>query len=161
MWFLLVNRMSSRPGLLWSTLNLSLILQPPWYDFEYRLRRLRLPPSTPIDDHCTVRTSLAVFVSLKYLEMLPAKSWSRHCAKSLMPRRRVGKWRYSCNFLDIGTRWRWVLSFTPLLLYPRGRSPRYPLDRRLGGPQNQYGHCGVDKNRVLQGIEPGTFCPSP
>jgi hypothetical protein len=29
-----------------------------------------------------------------------------------------------------------VVSFTPLPLYPRGKSPRYPLDRRLGGPQN-------------------------
>jgi hypothetical protein len=27
----------------------------------------------------------------------------------------------------------------PLPLYPRGKSPRYPLDRRLGGPQSRYG----------------------
>jgi hypothetical protein len=39
------------------------------------------------------------------------------------------------HFLDIGTSWRWVVSFTPRPLYPRGKSPRYPLDRRLGGPQ--------------------------
>jgi len=35
-----------------------------------------------------------------------------------------------------GTRWRWVVSFMPRLLYPRNKSPRYPLDRGLGGPQN-------------------------
>jgi hypothetical protein len=34
------------------------------------------------------------------------------------------------NFLDLGTSWRWVVHFTPRPLYPR-----YPLDRRLGGPQ--------------------------
>jgi hypothetical protein len=35
-----------------------------------------------------------------------------------------------------------VVSFTPLLLYPRGKIPWYPLDRRLGWPRNQSGHCG-------------------
>jgi len=29
----------------------------------------------------------------------------------------------------------WVVSFAPWPLYRRGRSRRYPLDRRLGGPQ--------------------------
>jgi len=33
--------------------------------------------------------------------------------------------------LDLGTRWRWVVSFTIWPLYPQGRSPWYPLDRRL------------------------------
>jgi hypothetical protein len=28
----------------------------------------------------------------------------------------------------------------PWLLYPQGRSPWYPLDRRLGGLQSQSGH---------------------
>jgi hypothetical protein len=42
-------------------------------------------------------------------------------------------------------KWRWVVSFTPLPLYSWGRSPWYPLDRRLGGPQNQSGRCGEEK----------------
>jgi hypothetical protein len=25
--------------------------------------------------------------------------------------------------LDLGTRWRWAVSFTPRLLYPQGKSP--------------------------------------
>jgi hypothetical protein len=29
-----------------------------------------------------------------------------------------------------------VVSFTARLLYPRGKSPRYPFDRRLGGPRD-------------------------
>jgi hypothetical protein len=37
------------------------------------------------------------------------------------------------HFLDLGTSWRLVVSFTPQLLYPRGKSRQYPLDRRLGG----------------------------
>jgi hypothetical protein len=44
-----------------------------------------------------------------------------------MPWRRVGEWRYSSTYLDLGTRWRWVISFTSLPLYPRGKSCRYPL----------------------------------
>jgi hypothetical protein len=35
-------------------------------------------------------------------------------------------------FLDLGSRWRWVVSFTPLPPYNRGKSPRCLLDRRLG-----------------------------
>jgi hypothetical protein len=38
-----------------------------------------------------------------------------------------------------------VVSFTPLLLYPRGKSPRYPLDRSLCGPQSQSGQRGEEK----------------
>jgi hypothetical protein len=30
-----------------------------------------------------------------------------------------------------------VVSFTPWPLYPRGNSPRYSLDMRLGGPQRR------------------------
>jgi hypothetical protein len=34
--------------------------------------------------------------------------------------------------LKLGTRWRWMVSFMPWSLYPWGKSPRYPLDKRLG-----------------------------
>jgi hypothetical protein len=30
-----------------------------------------------------------------------------------------------------------MVSFTPRPLYPRVKSPRYPLDRKLGGPQSR------------------------
>jgi hypothetical protein len=49
------------------------------------------------------------------------------------------------HFLDLSTSWRWVVSFTSQLLYLRGKSPRYPLDRRLGGPRNQSGCCEEEK----------------
>jgi hypothetical protein len=38
--------------------------------------------------------------------------------------------------LDFGTRWRRVVNFMPQPLYPQGKSPWYPLDRRLCGPQS-------------------------
>jgi hypothetical protein len=59
------------------------------------------------------------------------------------------------RILDLGTRWRWVVSFTPRPLYPQGKSPRYPLDRRLGEPQSRSGRGGEEKNpRQPPGIEP-------
>jgi hypothetical protein len=34
----------------------------------------------------------------------------------------MGDWWYSCTILDIGTRWRFVISFTPQPIYPRKRT---------------------------------------
>jgi hypothetical protein len=51
-------------------------------------------------------------------------------------------WGSGCvdpHILDLGTSGRWEISFTPRLLYSWGRSPRYPLDRRLRGPQSLSG----------------------
>jgi hypothetical protein len=45
-----------------------------------------------------------------------------------------------------GTRWRWVVSFTPRPLYLQGKTPWYPLYRRLGGPQSRSGRGGEEKN---------------
>jgi hypothetical protein len=50
------------------------------------------------------------------------------------------------RILDLGSRWRRVVSFTPRPLYSQGKSPRYPLDRRLGGPQSRSGRGGEEKN---------------
>jgi hypothetical protein len=48
-----------------------------------------------------------------------------------------------------------VVSFTPRPLYPQGKSPWYPLDRRLGEPQNRSGRGSEEKNsQPLPGIEP-------
>jgi hypothetical protein len=58
--------------------------------------------------------------------------------------RHMTEWRQSSAILNPGTSRMWVVSFTPLPLYPRRKSPRYPLDRRLGGPQNQCENCGEE-----------------
>jgi hypothetical protein len=48
-----------------------------------------------------------------------------------------------------------VVSFTPRPLYPQGKSSRYPLDRRLGGPQSRFGQGVEEKNfQPPPGIEP-------
>jgi hypothetical protein len=62
---------------------------------------------------------------------------------STKPWRHKREWRYSYTILDLVTRWRWVVSFTP----------RYSLDRRLGGPQSRSGRCGEVKNLALPGTE--------
>jgi hypothetical protein len=37
---------------------------------------------------------------------------------------------------------------------PQGKSPWYPLDRRLGGPQSRSGRGGEEKNsQLLPGLE--------
>jgi hypothetical protein len=58
-----------------------------------------------------------------------------------MPWIHTGEWRYSSIILDLGTGWRRVVSFKHGLLYPRRKSLRYPLDRRLCRPQSRSGGC--------------------
>jgi hypothetical protein len=58
------------------------------------------------------------------------------------------------RILDLGTRWRQVVNFTPRPLYPQGKSLWCPLDRRLGEPQSRSGHGGKEKNsQPLPGFE--------
>jgi hypothetical protein len=40
------------------------------------------------------------------------------------------------SFLNLGARWGWVFNATSRPLYPPGKT-RYPLYRRLGGPQGR------------------------
>jgi hypothetical protein len=58
-----------------------------------------------------------------------------------------GSGRIDPHFLDLGTGWSWVVRFTPLPLYLRGKSPWYPFDWRLGGPQSRSGR--LTEERVL------------
>jgi hypothetical protein len=71
-------------------------------------------------------------------------------------------WGSGCvdpSFLDFGTtRW-WVVIFTSLPLYLRGKSPWYLLDRRLGGPQNRSGRRGGEK--ILDPTGTRTLTPRP
>jgi hypothetical protein len=49
------------------------------------------------------------------------------------------------RILDLGTRWSWVVSFTPRSLYPQGKRPWYPLGRSLDGHQSRFGCGGKEK----------------
>jgi hypothetical protein len=62
------------------------------------------------------------------------------------------------------TSWRWAVSFTPHPLYSRGKIPRYPLDRRLCGPQSRSGRRGEGKILEPTGIRtmtPRSSSPQP
>jgi hypothetical protein len=48
--------------------------------------------------------------------------------------------------------WKWVVCFTHRLLYRTGKSPRYPLDKMLGGLQRSCGCCEEDKSIAPAGI---------
>jgi hypothetical protein len=63
--------------------------------------------------------------------------------------RHEGVWGSGCidpRILNFGTSLRWVVSSMPRLLYSREKSPLYPLDRRLVGPQNRSEWRGKEKN---------------
>jgi len=50
------------------------------------------------------------------------------------------------RILNLCARWKWVVSFMLRPLYPRGKSLRYPLDRRPDGSQNRSRSGGEKKN---------------
>jgi hypothetical protein len=65
-----------------------------------------------------------------------------------------GSGSIASHILDLATRWRWVVCFTPQPIYSQEKSPWYPLDRRLGGPQSRSVRGGEQKNsQPLPGFE--------
>jgi hypothetical protein len=69
--------------------------------------------------------------------------------------------KYISTIFNLSIRWIRVVSFTTQPLYPNGRSPRYPLCRRLGGHQSRSGRCGEkischcqESNLDFSAIEP-------
>jgi hypothetical protein len=58
-------------------------------------------------------------------------------------------WGSGCidpRFLDLGTNWRWVVSFTPLPHYHRGKS-RYPLGQESGWAPGSTSPCLNDMEK--------------
>jgi hypothetical protein len=58
----------------------------------------------------------------------------------------MGEWRYGSTIPHLAARWKCVVSFTLRPLCAWGGSPRFPLDRRLGGPESRSGRYGEKKN---------------
>jgi hypothetical protein len=77
-----------------------------------------------------------------------------------MPWRPNGEWSYSFTFLDLGTRWKWAISFTPRPFYSWWGSLLYPLDRRPGGPQSRSRRC-EEKSLAPAGNQTAAFIPQP
>jgi len=68
----------------------------------------------------------------------------------------------AAHIINLGPRWRLVVSFIPWLLYPWQKSPQYPLDRRMGQLQSQSRHTGEKKKiPALPEIKPWSFSPQP
>jgi len=57
-----------------------------------------------------------------------------------------GRGSIAPRILGLGSRWRWVVSFTPQPLYPQGKSPCYLMNKRLCGPLSRSGRGGEEKN---------------
>jgi hypothetical protein len=100
-----------------------------------------------------ISASLILFNDLQMIEVKDIKlslcltnwnPWSWRC---------MGSECIDPHILDLGTSWRWVVSFTPRPLYPWGIRHRYSLDRRLRGPWNQSGRRMEENFLPLPGLE--------
>jgi hypothetical protein len=68
------------------------------------------------------------------------------------------------NHPNLGTRRRCVVSFTQRQIYYQRKILRYPLEKRLGGPQSQSGRGGEEKevfSLLLPVIESRSSSPKP
>jgi hypothetical protein len=54
--------------------------------------------------------------------------------------------------LILGTRRRWVINFTPQLLYSQEGTWVYALNRKLGGAQSRSGHFEKDRSTTLNTV---------
>jgi hypothetical protein len=64
-------------------------------------------------------------VMLNYASCYEIKQWSGDSAPCI---------------LNLRTRWRLVVSFIPWPLHLQGKSPQYPMNSNMGGPQTQSGN---------------------
>jgi hypothetical protein len=62
--------------------------------------------------------------------------------------------------VNLGARWKWVVSLTSRPLYAQGNRPWYPLNGRPGGSQSRFGRFGEERNlSPLPRLEPRTVQP--
>jgi hypothetical protein len=62
---------------------------------------------------------------------------------------RIGEWEYSSTHSLTSALGGGVVRFTPRPLYPQGKIPWHPLDRRLGWLQCRSARGGEEKNSQL------------
>jgi hypothetical protein len=90
------------------------------------------------------------------------REWEKSLCFNWAPRHEgvLGSGSTALRILDLGTRWRWVVSFTPRPLYPHGKRQCYPLNRRLAGFQSRSGRGSEERNsKLLPGLEPSIIQP--
>jgi hypothetical protein len=103
------------------------------------------------------RTSLHTKKSLrdsKRWQISPCALTEHHAIKAYLGSGGMGP----C-ILNLGTRWIWVVSFTPRPLYSQGKSQWYPLHRRLGWPQSRPGRDEEKNSQPVPGLEPPIIQP--
>jgi hypothetical protein len=62
-------------------------------------------------------------------------------------------WKFRSTFFDVSTSWRWVVSFTPPPLYPRGESPCTNSTGDCVGPRVGLDYVEKWKFLTLSGLE--------
>jgi hypothetical protein len=89
----------------------------------------------------------AAYLSVKFTPVLKYSSTTRWIY--------MGSGCIDPCILDLSTSGEWVASFTSRLLYSRGKSSRFPMDRRLGAPQDRSGSRGDENILYLTGTQTG------
>jgi hypothetical protein len=105
-----------------------------------------------------LRTYPYIFLEGKKGKVVPVLNWL-----STVPWRHMGEWRYSSTILDLGVRWRWMVSSTPRPLFP-GKSP--PGTHWIGGwlrPTGSLDAMGKSKKFYPAGnrtpaVQPIAYC---
>jgi hypothetical protein len=98
-------------------------------------------------------STLNVFWNSRTLKKGPPHPKDTVVGGSVPPHEDVwGNGIVALRILNLGTKWRWVISFTPRPLYPRGTIHRYPLHRRLNVPQCRLDEVAKRKIPVPVGI---------
>jgi hypothetical protein len=91
---------------------------------------------------CTV---LCCFETSERSTLHVAVCWQLHVWVAFMAVHHRKCYENAQRIFNLGAVCRWTVGFTPRLIYNRGSSPPYPLDR-LAGPQSRSGHGGGQKN---------------
>jgi hypothetical protein len=102
---------------------------------------------TEYGTNCSILLSISFIVYLKKCKVVPVLN-----QLSTTPWRCIGEWMYRSGF-------------TPRPLYPQGKGPWYPLDRRCAGcwvswvgPTAHLGDMGKWKSFTLLGLKLWPFC---
>jgi hypothetical protein len=80
----------------------------------------------------------AIFVFFVFRKSKSKAKQSRYTPWRCLGERRYSSYSFTTSALDGVSGQR----HDPAALYPRGKDPRYPSERRLGGPQSRSGHRG-------------------
>jgi hypothetical protein len=128
-----------------------------WYDVQRRaLANMSVAALIPRQEDVMLAVTLSDYCVFRREILPPTATSCEFCVKGKFVSlclisetlRHEGVWGRGCidaHFLDLYTSWRWVVRLTPRPLYPRGKTLRYPLDRRLSVPQSRSGRLGEEK----------------